>query len=1465
MRKFWRNKFPRLVIYMSAFVLIFNASFVGALFNFEDKIALVPFLEAPIASADEGDDLCQVPVDVVLIMDKSGSMADGYEPAKCEWWNMEQVGPSFQFVLHCDDGNTDSGDGCDSQELTSGEVTQSWCEGKYLSPSRTSTYYPVEESKMYHAKAAANSFVDNLGPGDQSAVVAFSTIASLEKTLSNDHATTKSTIDGLTTDGSTNIGDAIDQANQELSSVRSNSKATKTIILLTDGIANEPNHIQDPEAYAEEKAAEAAALGYKIFTIGLGSNGDINEAMLQNIASMTNATFHHSENGDDLSSIYNDISYEVCQYGSISGCKWSDADGDGEVGAEEDMLPNWTIQLSGDMEAEQLTDATGCYLFSGLAPGDYVVSEVVQDGWTQTYPDDETYDVSIIEYDEHFTDVDFGNFNTEDSCQLINEQGTCTADGLREYSYTEHDLCEDSYTEEDETCSCVSSEDSRECNSDDQADVTYTYNYEYCGETYTETVEDLSCNSDYQCTDWTDVECVDNGTMSQIQECTDQYSASFTDTRDIADVVCDCESSELSRECTGENQANVTYSYNYSYCDHNYTVPETDETCGGGGGPTLPICGDSIQESGEQCDDGNLNNGDGCNSSCQTESTPNPVCGDGNLDAGEGCDDSNNDDGDGCSATCTIEPFCGDGNLDAGEECDDSNTDDGDGCSAVCELEGIQPGDVVINEIMQNPGVSSDSKGEWFEIYNTADEQFDLQNCSIGDLDGNFHTISSSLVIDPQGYLVLGINSDTALNGGVTLDYKYSTFVLGNSDDEVLLSCDNTEIDRVIYDGGPTFPDPSGASMILADPSLDNNDGVNWCVSTSPYGKGDLGTPGEANDPCAGFTGGIEIYKYLDLDGDMSTIEDQLLLPPITWTFTAEHNQSSIQVDTDQGIAYFPDLEPAEYIISEKVLDGWYLLGTNTGTTTVSVLPNSTSTINFYNAEYASISGYKFEDLDGVTSTVSDLIGLPDWTINLFTLEGTEPISSTTTDEFGFYEFTNLITGDYRLEEVLQEGWVQLSAPDPITLLSGDGPDYNHFINYFEGGSGGDPDPDPDPDPEPEPSPPSGGGGGGGGGLFTARPSVSLEAQYPFEKELSTEVPESLVVSNDGNIILTNGQFTIDLDQDKLKLTSAIPAWDSLDETTQIATWTLDTLAVGGEYLINFSVMPLAEGSADTEVIIIFDQASSTILFTENINPASVNAGGSQGTGGGDEDFGTGGGPVDGAGGSGSGGTGGTGGGTGGEAGGETGGETGEGTGGEGSAEGETEENGIVEGAATEDECADCPWWVWLIAVILQLWTLVVYSYMVKKPVPVDDGQTEAFPDVKAPIIWWVLVGASLIATYFLFIKTCDFPALVLALPFIFYFAVLVIHHYITTKNQKGLWPFIPLLIAIGPIAVYLFATSWVWWIWVLVIGLYILSTISYYSSINKDSSSSSWWYSIVLLTLLLIVQEIAIALHLIC
>ena len=174
---------------------------------------------------------------------------------------------------------------------------------------------------------------------------------------------------------------------------------------------------------------------------------------------------------------------------------------------------------------------------------------------------------------------------------------------------------------------------------------------------------------------------------------------------------------------------------------------------------------------------------------------------------------------------------------------------------------------VVINEIMQNPAAVSDSNGEWFEVYNPTASAIDIEGWTIQDNDIDSHVIANGgpLIVPAGGYLVLGNNLDSGTNGGVAVDYAYgSSFFLSNGGDElVLLDTLLAEVDRVEWDGGPAFPDPNGASMSLDNPTSDNNVGANWCTATTPFGDGDLGTPGAANDCPVSGTPDIVINEIM--------------------------------------------------------------------------------------------------------------------------------------------------------------------------------------------------------------------------------------------------------------------------------------------------------------------------------------------------------------------------------------------------------------------------------------------------------------------------------------------------------------------------------------------------------------------------------------------------------------------------
>jgi cysteine-rich repeat protein len=114
----------------------------------------------------------------------------------------------------------------------------------------------------------------------------------------------------------------------------------------------------------------------------------------------------------------------------------------------------------------------------------------------------------------------------------------------------------------------------------------------------------------------------------------------------------------------------------------------------------LPECGDSIVTAPETCDDGNTNPNDGCSASCTVEAgyecTPAEPsvctvdCGDGIVTSPETCDDGGlNGNPNQCNLTCsgTTTTICGNNAIEAGETCDDGGIATGDGCDASCQIE----------------------------------------------------------------------------------------------------------------------------------------------------------------------------------------------------------------------------------------------------------------------------------------------------------------------------------------------------------------------------------------------------------------------------------------------------------------------------------------------------------------------------------------------------------------------------------------------------------------------------------------------------------------------------------------------------------------------------------------------------------------------------------------------------------
>jgi Mg-chelatase subunit ChlD len=170
-------------------------------------------------------------------------------------------------------------------------------------------------------KQAALSFINGLSSRDKIGVVSFATLASLpiDQVLSTDKASAKEAVEAIDigTDGTqyTNIADAIQASIEELTSGRHNSTAKRALVILTDGDPTHPEKQGDPQYPADmalAAARDAQSRDIEVFTIGLGKN--INDDFLKSVAGLDERYFR-APSADDLQSVYSQIGAAICKLG----------------------------------------------------------------------------------------------------------------------------------------------------------------------------------------------------------------------------------------------------------------------------------------------------------------------------------------------------------------------------------------------------------------------------------------------------------------------------------------------------------------------------------------------------------------------------------------------------------------------------------------------------------------------------------------------------------------------------------------------------------------------------------------------------------------------------------------------------------------------------------------------------------------------------------------------------------------------------------------------------------------------------------------------------------------------------------------------------------------------------------------------------------------------------------------------
>lgn len=162
---------------------------------------------------------------------------------------------------------------------------------------------------------SAGSFAARLGEQDQAAVISFATEASLVTPLSADVSNAVGAIRSMTITqaeetGSTNTGDAFLRASEELSSTRHNTNARKVMVILTDGLATAPQ--SEPEQYAIEKASQLKSSGVEVYAIGLGDR--VNMDFIRQIATDQDHAYQ-ALSSTEVNQIYQIITSSICEDG----------------------------------------------------------------------------------------------------------------------------------------------------------------------------------------------------------------------------------------------------------------------------------------------------------------------------------------------------------------------------------------------------------------------------------------------------------------------------------------------------------------------------------------------------------------------------------------------------------------------------------------------------------------------------------------------------------------------------------------------------------------------------------------------------------------------------------------------------------------------------------------------------------------------------------------------------------------------------------------------------------------------------------------------------------------------------------------------------------------------------------------------------------------------------------------------
>ncbi|MCK4367762.1 MAG: hypothetical protein KAW84_07445 [Thermoplasmata archaeon] len=195
-------------------------------------------------------------------------------------------------------------------------------------------------------------------------------------------------------------------------------------------------------------------------------------------------------------------------------------------------------------------------------------------------------------------------------------------------------------------------------------------------------------------------------------------------------------------------------------------------------------------------------------------------------------------------------------------------------------------------------------------------------------------------------------------------------------------------------------------------------------------------------------------YKYNDMNGDGDWDVGE---PGIEgWEITLERSTDggltwttyATTMTDANGYYEFTVTDGGEYKVAEEDREGW--THTSDASFTFTAMSGvDQGPFDFFNFQCFSVSGYKYEDMNGDGDWDEGDTGLAGWTITLYKLDESGAwveYTTTTTDSNGYYEFSVCEGGEYKVAETEMEGWIATGPAEyAFTAVSGQSQTFDFF------------------------------------------------------------------------------------------------------------------------------------------------------------------------------------------------------------------------------------------------------------------------------------------------------------------------------------------------------------------------------------------------------------------------------------